>query len=442
MFILACLTNSFSQNNLTIYNLHSIPQSNYTNPANMPDCKFYITFPALSSIYLGLSHSGFAYDDIVRHRTSDDSLYIDIDNAISKLTPKDNYLAFNMSYEYMSMGVKFKSNYITISASEKLSASITYPKDLLTFLWKGNKPFIGTNAVFDGLGINIMHYREISAGYAHTIHDKLNVGAKVKLLFGKLNIYTEKSNIKLYTAADDFALSGTTDILVNTNLIPEGYNAMDYMTNSGNNLGFGFDFGANYKLNDNFDFGASIIDLGYIKWKDNVKNYSVVTNYTFNGIPFNFFKQNSIATSSIADSIGNIYKAVETKNAYKTSLPTKIFVSANYTLAKKNIFGFLMRTEIVNNNIHPAITLSYNRRFNKLFSLSTSYSIVNKSYLNWGLGFSLNLGAFQLYTVSDNILAAIIPQSIKSFNLLFGINLTFGREGKVKEKEVNQSSIK
>ncbi|MDP4266390.1 MAG: DUF5723 family protein [Bacteroidota bacterium] len=428
-----------AQNNLTIYNMKSIPQSNQTNPAVIPDCKLYIGMPVLSSIYVGLSNSGFAYNDLVRRR-SDDSLYIDMDNAISKMKSKNNYLSFDFSTELFSLGFKIKSNYLTFGENERVTANFNYPSDIVSFFWKGNKQFIGTTASFDGISVNASYYKEFYAGYAREINDKLTVGAKAKLLFGKLNLYTSKSSASIYTDPNDFAITGKTDIVYNTSLIKDDDNVSKFLISPGNNVGMAIDLGGTYKLNDKFTFGASIIDLGFINWKNNVCNYNLNTNYTFEGIEYNLLT-NKTDVNQLVDTLGKIFKSTQTENSYKTMLPLKIFLSGTYTLMDKNIFGLLVRTEIVNSVIHPSITASYNRKLNKLFSFSGSYSIVNNSYLNLGGGFSLNLGANQLYLVTDNVLGVIIPQSEKTFNILFGMNLTFGRDNETKPKNVKSVEL-
>ena len=306
----------------------------------------------------------------------------------------------------------------------------------MTLLWKGNKPFIGKEAEIDGLGINIMHYREIAGGYAREINDKWTVGTKLKLLFGKSNIYTAKSNMSLYTNPEDFTLTGNTNIVLNTSLKSGDESFSDYMFSGGDNLGFAMDLGGTFKLNDKFSFSASIIDLGFIKWKNNVQNSVLDTNFVFNGVEFNYFKNDT--TNDIISEVGDLFKVTENNNSYKTTLPLKIFLSGNYTLNEKHVFGLLIRSEIVNGNFHPAFTGSYNRKLAKAFSFSLSYSIVNRSYLNLGAGFSTNGGPFQFYLITDNFLSVILPQSVKTFNILCGMNLTFGRD---KKKDVAQKSI-
>ncbi|MCT4603808.1 MAG: hypothetical protein N4A59_13035, partial [Marinifilum sp.] len=60
----------------------------------------------------------------------------------------------------------------------------------------------------------------------------------------------------------------------------------------------------------------------------------------------------------------------------------------------------------------------------------------NNSYNNIGFGLTAKLGPLQFYTVTDNVMAAIKPNSMQTANIRFGFNLLFGCKGwKVSQNE-------
>jgi len=59
--------------------------------------------------------------------------------------------------------------------------------------------------------------------------------------------------------------------------------------------------------------------------------------------------------------------------------------------------------------------------------MAASYSIINGSQMNIGLGGSLNLGAIQFYATTDNLYGVFAYKQAKNFNIHIGCNLTFGR---------------
>ncbi|NTW33721.1 MAG: hypothetical protein HGB12_14055, partial [Bacteroidetes bacterium] len=393
--------NAFSQEDLTIHLMPVIPQSNYTNPAFMPSAKIHVGFPVMSSYYFGLSHSGFTYKDIVK-RLPNDSLEITMDNMIDKLGKK-NYLSANIMEELLSFGFKVKKNYFSFSLTEKVSFRFSYPRDLLSLVWKGNGQFVGNTADFSGIGINVIHYREYAVGYAREFTPKINVGIRLKFLQGLMNVSTKKNDISINIDGNDFAHTATTDFLINMAL-PEGvqdpldtnkntksnFDFAKYITNM-QNKGYGFDIGGSYKLNEKIAFGASLIDFGFIHWTTNVHNYSnTVESFKFDGLDINeFFNSDSTQAGgmeNLADSISEIFKPVKTQNDYWASLPAKLYLTAIYSLTPHDKVGLLIRNEFFNKSIHPSLTLSYNKWFFKALSASASYSIMNRGFANIGFG--------------------------------------------------------
>ncbi|MDD3877673.1 MAG: DUF5723 family protein [Bacteroidales bacterium] len=423
-----------AQNDVSIHLLQSVPQSIYTNPSFNPEAKIYVGIPVLSSIYFGISHSGFAYNDIIK-RQPDDSLYLDVDNMLSKLK-KNNYLSAQYNWEILSFGFKVGKNYFSFNATEKISTRFTYPEDLLKLAWKGNTQFIDEPADFSGTGVNMTHYREYALGYNRQLSDKLNVGLRGKLLYGKANVWTERSGITLRTDPATFDLTASSDIVLNMSL-PQvvfddslDFDPLGYVRNT-ENTGLAFDFGASYKINDKFTVAASVLDIGKISWKSNVKNFSSENaSFTFEGIDLNdFFNKDSTAKDGfeiLMDTLEKTFDFKETSNAYSTWLPGIVYLTGVYNLTRKDKIGLLVRADIFNSKILPSYTLSYNKRFFNFLSAVASYSIMNRSYTNIGFGMSLQLGPFQIYALNDNIYGLFAPTKSKNTNIHFGLNLVFG----------------
>jgi outer membrane protein OmpA-like peptidoglycan-associated protein len=188
-------------------------------------------------------------------------------------------------------------------------------------------------------------------------------------------------------------------------------------------------------LNEKFTFSASLIDLGFIKWKSGVTNYQShdsKANFTYQGMDMNQLLNNTDSTHSaaniITDTLQKIFKIDQVHNSYTTKLSTKIYAGANYYLTEKINTGVLFYGQFFDKAIHPAVALSYNQRVGKFLNFSLSYSIYNRSYNNVGFGLGLsNGGPVQFYFVSDNLLGAIFPQNAKNIHMNYGFNITFGK---------------
>jgi hypothetical protein len=431
--------------------MNYVPQRSYLNPGLIPEgSKIFVGIPAVSSCYLNISNSGFKYSDAIRHR-QDDSLYIDYPNVISKLK-KNNYLSVNFKEDIFSFGMRLEKNYLSFHVSEKANVRFRYPKNFMEFLWKGNGAFLNKEVNIN-FGLDFSHYREYALGAARQINDKLSVGLKLKYLYGMENFYTQKADISLLTAEDDFAITAKGNIELNSSGLDDSseYSFADYAFKRKNN-GFGMDLGLEYKVNEKFTLSASLLDMGFIKWQHQPNNYvshDENAHFTFNGFELNqVINSDSSSTKDIGkalgDSLAKIFKIDTLHQSYKTKLSTQFYFASNFNLTNVSSAGVLLYGQFFDQTMHPGISFSYNHKFLEWLNLSASYSMYNRTFDNIGLGAAISGGPVQFYIATDNVLAMIFPQNAKNIHLHFGINLLFGKtkatDGKQAETTASPAS--
>ena len=422
----------FSQDNLTQYNMRSLSENTFLNPGRMPETNVNINLPVLSSISFGYSNSGFAVSDLITKRAKDDSMEFNTANMLSKLDA-DNLMALTFNTQIFGLGIRVKQNYYSFNARFRNDVNLSYSKDIFNFLINGNSAFLGQKANLS-LKLNATSYIEYALGFTHiTKNEKLTYGGHLKILSGIANINSKRTNLGIYTDANNYAITATPDILINSSAVDTGSNKNNSIGLFGQNMGIGIDLGASYKIDDKISVSGSIVDLGFINWNSNVTNYqtkSTVSNFTFGG-----FNINKIGSSiqpfmdTLTDSLKHTFDPVKTTNSYKTGIGSKIYLGANYTLAKGLDAGFLLFGKFVNDKLYSAFSLSLNEELSHILNVSASFSRVNKTS-NVGLGFSLNLLPLQIYLVSDNIFAITKVDEVRNTNFHFGINLAIGRNSK------------
>ena len=141
----------------------------------------------------------------------------------------------------------------------------------------------------------------------------------------------------------------------------------------------------------------------------------------------NELKEN-INTDGVLGGLDTIFRGIEfqeDKQAYKTWLPTKIYLGANYRLFQKSDVSFLSYNEYYNNRFKTSLRVAFTQRVRNWLMATINYSFYGRSAANVGLGFSVNGGPIQFYAVSDNALSYLFPTKTKNFHLRVGINLTF-----------------
>ncbi|TAL61585.1 MAG: OmpA family protein [Bacteroidetes bacterium] len=454
LFFILSVQNLSAQQDLTLYNMEMIPQRMYQNPALKPFASVNIGLPAISSEYLNIVNSGFKYTQLIRRR-ADDSLYVDMDNLISKLGKK-NYLMASVQPDILSFGFQVKKkNYISFNITEKVNFLFKYPKTFIEFLWKGNGEMLDQEIPLN-FRVNFSHYREFGLGFARDWNDKLRLGAKLKYLHGFSNIWTKKADIDLTTESTGYAITTHANLQLMTSGLDTSADefTMDTYLKNKRNKGLGLDLGGVYQFKDKISFSGSIVDFGFIRWNtyvNNLESRNGKGEFIFQGLPVDQLIGNDTLTftdllDNLADSAAEAMKVDTTHRNYTTWLPTKIYFSGNYKVTSKSNAGVLFYSQFYDHSLHPGLALSFNQRVGRWFSASVSYSMYNRSYTNIGLGMSLNAGPVQLYVASDNILAgmlvqlgdsssAVYPKSAKNMHIHFGLNLTFGRPLGDKDKD-------
>ena len=434
----------YSQVN-TLYFMENIHQTHYTNPAFQSKCNTFIGLPAISSINANITNSGFSYKNLIHLGTGiySDSLIIDV-NGLKEKLGKNNYTIVDVNTPILGLGFWVKDSYFTFDIANKTMARISYPGNLIRLI-DGNGGYIGDDNPLEinDIGPDAISYNEYSFGLSKRITHRLTIGGKFKLISGLANINSKQSDISITTkdVTYDLTLATNLDISSSLPLVTEKdedgnitgfeeYDSKNIVKDilSFKNFGVGFDFGANYQFNDRIKFYASITDLGFISWKRNTINIKQQEDFTFTGMSLDSMLTggSSDAMGSITDSLMNFLNLQETSINYSTALPTKIYIGGTFDLTKSINLGLLSKTFFFDRKLHQAVTLSTNLSPVKWFSTTLSYSMMNRSYNNIGLGFSIKTGPVQFYLVTDNINTLILPKSAKSFNLMFGFNIGLG----------------
>ncbi len=431
----------YSQPN-TLYFMDGIHQSSQLNPAYQNPCNGYFALPVLSDINFDFSNTGFDFNDFFYNGAGEqrDSLYMDFNKLKSKLG-KSNYLLTSIDIPIIGFGFWAGNSYFTFSFYNKTRMRFGYPKSLITLV-DGNASYMGEDnpIEIDGFGPFALNYNELAFGLSKQITHRLIVGGKIKILMGNASVESRTSNIKLYTANNEFnpVLKLQTDFRLNASL-PVDYkydvegnidellfdeSSASSSAISTKNMGLGLDVGASYLLNDKIRLFASITDFGFIGWKNNTKNLTQGATYEFSGLSLDSVWSHSDYNEfqAISDSISNLFTISDSDTKYTTWLPTNIFLGATYEVNHLLYFGVLSKTFFYDRKLHQAFTLSANLKPARKINATISYSIMNRSYSNVGIG--IRLAGF--YFVTDYINAAFWPKNTKSVGFHFGFNMNFG----------------
>ncbi len=436
--------------------MHGIPQSIHLNPALRYRCKTYIELPVISSVRFAYDNTGFGYHDALHYGsgTQSDSILIDLDNLEKKLK-KRNYIRNDLSVNILGAGLRIKDYYFHFNIADFTETRVGYPGDLIA-LKDGN--WVSTTETAEdidlgGLGATAFSYLQISLGASKLIDEYLSIGVRAKYLMGSASLVNRRSELDIKTQSDPLVLdiashykiyaSFPMEISYDTSGIVTSVDFDNYLSNPisdyilNKNRGVAIDAGFIYEYTDQITLAASLINLGFIRWKSNVNRFETEGSFAFSGFNLLEYANNPDETQLIQSLTDSIIDSWEFRNSIKpyfTFLTTKLFVGASYQLHKLVTVSAVSRTDFYDRRPHPTLTLSAMFTPAKFFSTSLSYSMMNHKYNHLGFGFGLGGPGAQLYIVTDNIPIRYVkdsstgifwPYNARTINIRFGVNLLF-----------------
>ncbi|MBR9860884.1 hypothetical protein GYB22_09075 [bacterium] len=430
-----------AQSNQTLHYMRSLPQSMITNPANTPDSRFFIGIPALSSFHTEVNMAGLqlnVFEDALVEGSTPGKYDLDITKLGGVLGDR-TYMQIGFNLDLLHFGFLLNKSLISFNVTEKVKFRMDIPGDLAKLIAEGNGGDNLDYAFALNAGVDLRHYREYAVGYQRSfVQDHIRVGAKLKYLYG-LNVFQTKQNtLSFRTRESDYALFLRSVVELNaaSSIVPFNGNDTFYadrMIYGAKNDGFGLDIGASIDLNERLTINASVIDMGFIRWKENtynIKSRNPGAEFEFRGFDATQFFSDSISFSEsfqeMGDSLIDVFALDTSRNTFTTGLLSEFYLGANFKLSKRHYVGLLFYGNFYNRKFYPASTISLNSRINDKLAFSASYTAMKQNPLNVGLGVSLNLGAFQYYFVSDNFLGYFVGD-IQNVGIRTGINLTFNR---------------
>lgn len=426
-----------AQQNHSMYLQHYLPESNLLNPAVPLECKWYVGVPVLSSIHVNAASSGFSYTDLFKNPGSE-GYSENIDNVVSRLHRR-NFIGTEAHVQLFALGYRESSRSFFFTITEKNNAPFTYPKPFVQLLWKGNSLFEGEQAGVKGTGLYFNHYREYAFTYSINKRSGIFYGIRAKVLFGKLNVAPRSTDMNLLTDETTFNLNIDGEINVNTSLplsVTERYGLVDDVSIDDNinmaellfnrkNPGFAIDAGLINTYSDKLEFSASVLDLGFIRWRSNLNNFKGEGDFVYEGA---LDDTDGIDTyiQHVSEAIVDSFNITATQEAYTSVLPPRLLAGAKYNVNDIFDLGVNGAAAFYKTKIVPSLTFSGHYMPYQNIHLLASYSLQYSSYNNLGFGLILGKNPVQFYAITDNITGLIWPLRTRNINLRFGLNILFG----------------
>jgi len=421
-----------SQSDLTFYHMGAAtPQSMMMNPSFFPDAEFYFSFPVISGTNLNYNN-GLTYNQIMSPIAGTDSVKVDLELALENLKEGDN-IRFVGDISIFQFGIRAGDKNFSLFSNVRYSGGFVYPVQFLNYFVNGNGNFIGQRIEESNIKGGGIAYHEIGLGYSQELRLSdmpLKVGGRVKLLQGIAHASTsEDASITMFTE------EGTYDLSVQFNSATfrtAGFNALygedasSYLI-SNSNKGWGVDLGAQLDINDRWTGLISVNDLGFIKWKEDIENYTLTNNQVTLG-GFDNLDDVDIE-QALEDSLDTWTQYDSTGESFTTPIGSRMMLGANYKVTEN---GFVSGTLIRNGASYRSSTygfgVGYTHQVGKTLTVSTTILKEEARPVKVGGGFMVRVGLLQLYgSFNDLLNATRDPADVQGVDFRLGLNFLIGR---------------
>ena len=303
-------------------------------------------------------------------------------------------------------------------------------------------------------------WAEVGITYARTLFNKdqhfLKGGLSIKYLKGFGSAYAQGRDVTLDYDADGTDLGGgetTGSITTSGNLTyarfvdfdneDYDYEVPDNANGFGGDLGFVYEWRpkyADYKTDASslnsfkhknkykLKIGVSITDIGFIDYKDGIKEAYNIANTNLNEDDFD-------GTDNIGDLLNTFYTRTNAATGYKVDLPTALHINADWSFTNKlylNLntdFSLMSKNRITANRISNTVSLT--PRFeSKWFSFYMPLSVIENNGFRVGAG----LRAGPLYMGSGSVISAFTSDNNREADVYAGLKVPI-YQGVPKDKD-------
>lgn len=413
------------------------------NPAKDYDRTGYVSMPALGNINMGMG-GNLSLSDIFKMNPNGSGLTTFLNPNISYIDAlsgfsSNNKMMMDTRIQLLSVGFHALGGFNTIDIGMRMNYGASAPYDVFSMA----KNLSNQSYDISGTRLTASAWAEIALGHSRQINKAIRVGAKVKGLIagGRIDAIVNKGTINL---VGDNQWQIDADIEMNSSIkglefqnkttypkarASQPYQEVDWSTAKINNPGISggglaFDLGVEWDPSQHswsrdwmkgFKLSASVLDLGFIYYKENTQMANINKSFVYNGfnnVQVKDGEPNSKTFSDIADNYGDMMTQMvamqqnPTKTSRTTALGATMNIGIEYTLQQYDRlkFGILSTT-----------------RFQGAYTWNEERFSATCSPLKWLEG-SVNLGVGTIGT-SFGWALNIHP---KGFNLFMGMDHTFG----------------
>lgn len=335
----------------------------------------------------------------------------------------------------------------SLSTSAGIKSNAQYGKNIF-LLTSGTHQFKDEGEF--NLGPFLFHamaYQYYNLGFAVPIplaleNLKFRGGINLRYIKSQVGLYTERGDALMTVAPDARSWDFDFDYRYNRAMpeFEEGeeVNFKELMFGSdASGTGLGIDVGVSVWYNENISASLNFVDLGYVKYDNNVKNFENRDSTKYQGVRVIILGrryEDPVETHFSEE----IFTPEETEDAFNMPLGGKMVLSGSYSLGelfeenhykhyRSNFYFTYMQgfNNILSATKRPLISLGYGHNFNKTLNLVGSLAFGGYNKVAIGTFASVRAGFFRFGIGSNNVTGFIMPDNATGVDFSINTNLAF-----------------
>jgi hypothetical protein len=426
------------------------------NPANLAfsEPSTSVTFTIVPPVGVRFTSDFFTLDLINNYFTAVDSLdakgnptgnkiarqWTKADEAaiIGRMSDGLSHTKVNVNAMLFGAVINAGSFGIGVSVTDHIGATIELPDDYLKLMFYGLEPE-GSKYDFSKTAVRSLWYREynVSTGFLVPIETKavhnVAVGIGVKMIQGFNYVSTTHNNSGLVSTSlsDSMKVTLTSDLEAVQAGIPLDSTAADNIMHPGGK-GFGVDIGVSAELMSGLRVGASMLNIGSIKWSGE-NNKRIVNHGTYTWAAS---KYDSAELHQVGDKVDSLFTSKKYAGEDFTSkLPTSLHIGASLDM-KKFIENFPLPLNLAA-DFHFGMNDEPGNYSSTLVGLGAELNLLNgwlpirtgvilggpeKALWSGGIGFHF-FNSFDIDLATESMSVMTAPKTFKTVSVILGMKV-------------------
>ena len=455
IYILIMCVNASAQNLHTGYFTNDLLYRHEMNPA-FDNEKSYFSIPMLGNVN-AKTMGNFGYENVIRdnplypnHSDKELTTFMNpyLSDQLKGFSTGNNKVNAQANVTVLSAGFKKFGGYNTVELNVRAMAYGKIPYELLEMAANTSNK----NYQIGDIAFMAQSFTELAFGHSRQINERLRLGAKAKVLLGIEQASVEMSDVTAdLISQDKWTVRGDAQAHVSMKGFKYKSEVKEYDSRSSsyqriNNVdfdgvgisgfGLGVDLGGIYQLSDDIQLSASLLDLGFISWSNDMYATNLEKEFVFDGFhDVDFIKDKpNHATHQVdkyADQVSDFYnlKDMGDKGSRMTTLGATINLACQYTIPsyRQLKLGALSSTRLQGKHTWTEARVSAN--IEPLAWLNGGVSIAANSYTT-SLGWIVNIHPknFNFFIGMDHLMGKFSKEMIplsSNASLSMGFNITW-----------------